>query len=90
VQDIRVERLRQIKAEQGFSYEQLAQGIGVSYMSVYRWLKQGALPRNYLVIKAVERFLARNGYPKESRGKFGRGQRKEVKQVRVPRLLTTG
>jgi len=59
--DTRVERLRELKATQVLSYEQLAREIGVSFMSVYRWLKQGALPRNRLVIKAIDQFLARNG-----------------------------
>ena len=69
MEDVRVTRLRQLKAEQALSYEQMAKGIGVSFMSVYRWLKQGALPRHYLVIRAIDKFLVRNGYRQESRSR---------------------
>lgn len=65
--DTRIRYLRKIKAEQGLGYDQLAQGIGVSFMSVYRWLKKGALPRNHLVIKAVDKFLERHGYLPEKK-----------------------
>ena len=54
--------MRQVKESQGIGYEQLAQGIGVSFMSVYRWLKKGTVPRNRLVIRSIDKFLARNGY----------------------------
>jgi transcriptional regulator with XRE-family HTH domain len=65
VQNNRIQRLQQLKESQGIGYERLAQEIGVSFMSVYRWLKKGVVPKNRLVLKAIDEFLTRNGYPLE-------------------------
>jgi len=70
--------LRQFKESHGIGYEQMAREIGVSFMSVYRWLKRGVLPRNRLVIKAVDEFLEQNGYPSE---------REEVRRIRADQIV---
>ena len=59
----RIERLQRIKAQRELSYEQLAQELGVSFMSVYRWIKRRSTPKNRLVLKSIDRLLAKYGSP---------------------------
>ena len=56
----RVAQLRRIKSKRGLSYNRMGDEIGVTGMTVYRWFKNRLLPRNRLVIRAVDEFLARN------------------------------
>ena len=56
----RVAQLRRIRSERSLSYNRMGDEIGVTGMTVFRWLQKGLLPMHRLVLQAVDEFLARN------------------------------
>jgi len=65
----RIDGLRKIKAERKLSYETLGRKLGVHAISVFRWLKKGVVPKNRLVLQAIDRFLAKKNGNRTQKGR---------------------
>lgn len=51
-----IEKLIEIKKRRGFSYEQMAYKIGVSFQSILRWINKGDKPSS-LALAQIKRFI---------------------------------
>lgn len=55
-----IQELKRLKKETGLSYEKMAREIGISWRSLYRWLKGNSLPSD-LALKAIKKYLDNQG-----------------------------
>lgn len=53
-----IEQLRQIKEREKISYEGLARELGVSFQTIYRWLKKGSNP-SVMGLRTIREYLGR-------------------------------
>lgn len=79
VQD-RITKLRNIKRRQVLSYEALGHALGVHSQSVFRWLQRGVVPRSRPVLRAIDRFISRNGKHGRRRQQLGRPSKQAGKE----------
>jgi len=77
-----IEKLRKAKTSQRLSYEEMAFGIGVHSMSVYRWLKKGIPPKSRAVRRAIDQFLREIGNAEQERQP---GEQKRVPPAKAAR-----
>jgi len=54
-----IKKLLKIKKRKGLSYEKMAHQIGVSYQTLYRWVKRGDKPSD-LALAQIRRFIKEN------------------------------
>lgn len=76
----RIAKLREIKQRHSLRYEALAHALGVHSQSIFRWLQRGVVPRSRLVLRAIDRFITRNGKPGRRRKQLGRVYRQAGKR----------
>ena len=54
-----LKQLQQIKKQQNISYEKLAQKIGISYRTLFRWLSKKNKPSD-MGLEMIKKFLKKN------------------------------
>lgn len=64
----KIKRLKTIRKQLGWSEEVCAYHLGVTYSTLNRWERGASLPRSRLVLKAVDRFIARHRKGELERG----------------------
>ena len=64
----RIDRLKALRRRLGWSEEVCAYHLGVTYSTLNRWERGDSLPKSRVVLKAIDRLIAR--YQKE---RFERG-----------------
>ena len=64
----RIERLRAIRNELGWSEEVCAYHLGVAYSTLNRWERGESMPRSRVVVSAIDRFIAKYGKQQASEG----------------------
>ncbi|HEX9780546.1 MAG TPA: helix-turn-helix transcriptional regulator [bacterium] len=53
----RLEALKRLRRQMGWSEEACAHQLGVSYSTLSRWERQETAPRSRAVLEAIDRFL---------------------------------
>jgi len=59
----KIERLKVIRRALGWSEEVCAYHLGVTYSTLNRWERGESFPKSRVVLKAIDRFLAKYGKP---------------------------
>ena len=59
----KIERLKVIRRALGWSEEVCAYRLGVTYSTLNRWERGESFPKSRVVLKAIDRFLAKYGKP---------------------------
>ena len=57
----RIERLRAIRKQLGWSEEVCAYHLGVAYSTLNRWERGESMPKSRAVLGVIDRFIARYG-----------------------------
>lgn len=63
----KIQRLTAVRHALGWSEELCAHHLGVTYSTLNRWERGGALPKSQVVVKAIDRFLAQHEQVARSR-----------------------
>lgn len=58
---VKIERLKVIRKQLGWSEEVCAYHVGVTYSTLNRWERGESSPRSRLVLEAIDRFIAKHG-----------------------------
>ena len=64
----KIEHLRAIRKQLGWSEETCAHELGVTYSTLNRWERGESFPKSRVVLKAIDRFLAKYGRDRIERG----------------------
>jgi len=64
----KIERLKAIRQTLGWSEEVCAYRLGVTYSTLNRWERGASVPKSRVVVKAIDRFLAKYGTDRFERG----------------------
>ena len=57
----KIEHLRAIRKQLGWSEETCAHELGVTYSTLNRWERGESLPKSRVVLKAIDQFIAKHG-----------------------------
>ncbi len=63
----RIERLKVVRQALGWSEEVCAYHLGVTYSTLNRWERGESLPKSRVILKAIDRFLAKYGKEQSER-----------------------
>jgi DNA-binding transcriptional regulator YiaG len=63
-----VKQLKTLRKRLGWSEEVCAYHLGVTYSTLNRWERGESFPKSRVVLKAIERFIARHGRARVERG----------------------
>ncbi len=64
----KIEQLKTLRKRLGWSEEVCAYHLGVTYSTLNRWERGESFPKSRVVLKAIERFIARHGRERVERG----------------------
>lgn len=63
----KIDRLRALRKQLGWSEELCAHELGVTYSTLNRWERGESLPKSRLVLQAIEQFIVKYGSAKSER-----------------------
>lgn len=64
----KIQRLKAIRQQLGWSEETCAHHLGVTYSTLNRWERGASLPKSQVVLKAIAHFIAKHEHQQSERG----------------------